>query len=460
MRGRRRFLTAAGGIALGGVTWANRKGERRRSGSEPAGALRRSSDSRARWQHAGWLLESFEDLSEWTVASGSMEADRSTAHTGSQSANLTASGRKATIERSIGRTDFSGHDVSVAARLRTPTDRRQHVEVVLIDGDERSLVYRGPVQANEGWIQSNMGVYRESSGFDATDVRRIRIQLSAAHHEETTFDPATGQHEDQQSSAPSKAGKTEAWVDDLRSHPKPEAAQCVLTFDDATISHYEHAFPVMEEFGFTGFASVPRRFVERESVRSMTVAQMREMQASGWEFGSETRTHAHTSQLSTDEIRTELEDSKRWLLENGFTAGAEFLTYPYSDHSGEVLDIASDYYTIGRTVADGFVGDGLNRATMTNPLHVVGHSVYSSTISDVKSLIDLATKHGQTIVLNFHGFEEHAWKAMSTGEFREVLRYVRGRESDGLRVVSYSDWWDDLDRFHAGEHVTDRRPIL
>lgn len=413
-----------------------------------APSLKTSFDSRTRWQYAGWMKESFEDLSDWTVLSGSMTSDSSTSHIGEQSAKLSAVGQKARIEKSIESTDFSKYDISIASKLQNPANHRQHIEVILLDGNDRSIVYRGPMQENEGWTQSNMGVYSEDSNIDITDIQKFRVQLVAADHEETSFDPATGQHEDQQSSSSSEDNEIVAWIDNLRYHPKPDTAQCILTFDDATISHYKYAFPIMQEFGFAGFASVPTQSVESGADGKMTVDQMQEMQKLGWEFGSETQTHSHTSQLSAEEIRTELEGSKRWLLENGFTKGAEFLTYPYSDHSGDVIDIASDYYTIGRSVADGFIGDGLNRATLTNPLHVVGHSVYSSNISEIKDFVDLAVKHNQTLVLNFHGFGEYAWKEMTSSDFREVLRYIHEKGPGSLQVTTYSNWWENLDQLH------------
>lgn len=408
--------------------------------------LQRPFDSRSRWRFSGWMNDNFDDLSEWTVVSGSLSADSETVYLGNQSARLSASDQPAVIEKSISSTDFTNYDVSIAAKLNEPTDSRQHVEVVLIDGSERSLVYRGPMQATEGWVQSNMGVY-DDSGVDLTDIRKIQIRLTPADHQITTFNPATGQHEDQQTPAPPESGEIEGWIDNLRYHPRPDVAQCVLTFDDATISHYTYAFPVMQEFGFTGFASVPTDNVGTEG--TMTVDQMQEMQEQGWEFGSETRTHAHTSQLSREEIRAELEGSKRWLVENGFIADAAFLTYPYSDHNQDVVDIAADYYAMGRSVADGFIGDGLNRATLTNPLHLVGHSVYSSNVSEIKSLIDLAVKYNQTAVLNFHGFNEHAWKDMITDDFREVLQYIHAKGPGNIQVISYSNWWNNLDYFHS-----------
>lgn len=411
--------------------------------------LRRPFDSRTQWVSTGWLKDNFEDLSDWEVVSGSMTADEDTAYLADQSAKLTASDGPVVIEKSIEPTDFSDYDVSIASKLNGPPGNRQHVEVVLLDGSDRSLVYRGPMQANEGWVQSNMGVYSDDSEVDITNIQTIQVRVPPAEHQITSFSPATGQHEDQQTPGPLEDGVIEAWVDNLRYHPRPDVAQCVLTFDDATVSHYKYAFPILQEFGFAGFASIPTDSVGTEG--TMTIDQMREMQELGWEFGSETQTHSHTSQLSPEEARTELEGSKRWLLKHGFDRGAEFLTYPYSDHSGEVVDIASDYYAMARSVADSFIGDGLNRATLTNPLHIVGHSVYSSNISDVKSFIDLAVKYNQTIVLNFHGFNQYAWKEMHPDEFREVAQYLHSKGPDGLQVVSYSNWWSNLDSFHVGE---------
>lgn len=133
-------------------------------------------------------------------------------------------------------------------------------------------------------------------------------------------------------------------------------------------------------------------------------------------------------------------------MENGFATDVPVITYPYRSHDERVLDATADHYAMSR-----IVDDTLNRATLTNPLHVSGHSVYSDNISRTKELIDLAATYDQTIVLNFHGLDEYAWQPdgdMSSEEFREVLQYLSNKGSDAIPVVSYSDWWADLDRLH------------
>lgn len=393
--------------------------------------LRRPFDSRSRWQFGGWMKDNFDNLSEWTAVSGSVTADSDIVYMGDQSAKLSADGQPARIERSIEPTDFSNYDVSIAAKLNTS---QSNIEVILRDGNDDYALFRGPLQANDDWIQSNMGVTEDTANFDITNVQKIQVQFS------------------------SDSGEVKGWVDNLRYHPKPDTAQCVLTFDDGTVSHYKKAYPIMQEFGFSGFSSLPTYYfetdsnldmmscVDAENQDPMTIDQMREMQKSGWEFGSEMQTHPSTAELPEQEVRDEVEGSKRWLLENGFARHVPALTYPYGSHDETVLDITSEYYAMARIVAG-----NLNRTTLTNPTHISGHSVYSDNISFTKELIDLAVKYNQTAVLNFHGLDEYAWQPggeMSSDDFHEVLQYLYEKGPGDIQVVSYSNWWHNLDYFH------------
>lgn len=394
--------------------------------------LKRPFDSRTRWRNAGRLKENFEDLSEWDAVLGSMTADPSTSSIGTQAAKLSTSGKQVRIETPISPTDFNSYDVSIAAKL---TESNADIEVRLCDDDGDYVVYQSPLRATDGWVQSNMGVSDEHSDVDLADIRTIQVQFS------------------------SEEAGIEGWVDNLRYHPKPDGAQCILTFDDSTVSHYEKAYPIMQEFGFTGFASLPTYYHEHDAQLDMmsgvaeadqdpmTTEQMRELQKRGWEFGSEMKTHSHTADLSEEAVREEVVDSKRWLVENGFVEHVPVITYPYGSHDETVLDTTAGYYAMGR-----IVNDTLNRATLTNPLHISGHSVYSDTISRTKELIDLAVKYNQTAVLNFHGLDEYAWQPdgeMSSSEFREVLQYLSNKGPDTIPAVSYSDWWANLDQLHS-----------
>jgi peptidoglycan/xylan/chitin deacetylase (PgdA/CDA1 family) len=165
------------------------------------------------------------------------------------------------------------------------------------------------------------------------------------------------------------------------------------------------------------------------------------MQDAGWEFGAEMYTHSRTARLQRADVEAECYRAQRWLRDNGFGDEPAFVTYPYGSHDKAVLDVAGQYYALGRTV----IGN-LNRVSVTDPMHLAGHGVYSETVDETKRLVDRADAHNQLLVLNFHGFDEYAWKEMRSEDVREVLDYL---DESGLQVQTYSEFWEDLRDLHG-----------
>ncbi len=63
----------------------------------------------------------------------------------------------------------------------------------------------------------------------------------------------------------------------------------ILTFDDANEDNYTNAFPIMEKYGFTGVLYLPYDYIGTPGY--LTVDQVKQMAAAGWEVGSHTLTH-------------------------------------------------------------------------------------------------------------------------------------------------------------------------
>jgi peptidoglycan/xylan/chitin deacetylase (PgdA/CDA1 family) len=132
----------------------------------------------------------------------------------------------------------------------------------------------------------------------------------------------------------------------------------VLTFDDGFSSVYTEAYPILKKHGFTAtvylatafIGDTPRSFLPTGSPKHrsteppahralnsqlstsqncLTWPQCREMYANGIEFGSHTVSHPKLVNMSWNEIRTELADSKRTIEENLQTRCTEFC-YPYA----------------------------------------------------------------------------------------------------------------------------------
>src|SRR5574340_244163 len=63
----------------------------------------------------------------------------------------------------------------------------------------------------------------------------------------------------------------------------------LITFDDANADNFTNAFPIMQKYGFTGVLYVPYSYVGAPNY--LTVDQIKEMAAAGWEVGSHTMDH-------------------------------------------------------------------------------------------------------------------------------------------------------------------------
>ncbi|HQU72395.1 MAG: polysaccharide deacetylase family protein [Calditrichaeota bacterium] len=106
----------------------------------------------------------------------------------------------------------------------------------------------------------------------------------------------------------------------LENRPIP-ANPVILTFDDAYASVFEHAYPIMREFGFPGVVFVISGFIGRSNswdanLGGLTFPHMdrdnlRELHRAGWEAGGHSVTHRALRFLPEAVCRREIETSFR-----------------------------------------------------------------------------------------------------------------------------------------------------
>lgn len=99
----------------------------------------------------------------------------------------------------------------------------------------------------------------------------------------------------------------------------------VITFDDGYLNVYEHAFPVMQNYGYQGVAYIIAGQVEIGGF--MHADQLKELQAAGWEIGSHTYHHLDL-RLADTNLQTEILQAKTD-LENLIDGSLDTFSFPY-----------------------------------------------------------------------------------------------------------------------------------
>jgi peptidoglycan/xylan/chitin deacetylase (PgdA/CDA1 family) len=128
----------------------------------------------------------------------------------------------------------------------------------------------------------------------------------------------------------------------------------IITFDDANEDTYTTAFPIMEKYGFAGVLYLPYTYIGAPGY--MTVDQIRQMVAAGWEIGSHSLTHVNLTTLDDARLRAEIVDSRKRLAA---LLGIPILSfaYPFGDVSAAAVDYVRFAGYVAAMDAKGFTAD-------------------------------------------------------------------------------------------------------
>lgn len=136
----------------------------------------------------------------------------------------------------------------------------------------------------------------------------------------------------------------------------------VLTFDDAHPSVYSYSYPTMRSFDSTWGAThfLPVTYALPGGV--MTVEQLKEMEAHGWETGGHGYNHENLSSAPLDSAEKQIKESYDFLAGNGLSC--ESFAYPYGNYNASVAEKAKKYFKNIRTSHDFEYLDGVSRTEL------------------------------------------------------------------------------------------------
>lgn len=127
----------------------------------------------------------------------------------------------------------------------------------------------------------------------------------------------------------------------------------MLWFDDGWVTTFEVAYPMMKERGLTGIVSLvtgkvgsswkPPLWPSAHTL--MTLEQLKILVDEGWDIASHTVSHPFRfDQLSTEETRYELAESKKWIIENLGVTPDKFVA-PRHLINRKQVDVVGEYYS-------------------------------------------------------------------------------------------------------------------
>jgi peptidoglycan/xylan/chitin deacetylase (PgdA/CDA1 family) len=207
----------------------------------------------------------------------------------------------------------------------------------------------------------------------------------------------------------------------------------VLTFDDASKSHFTVARPLLKKYKFGATFFVTEGFDMTTNKRDyMTWGEIAGLHKDGFEIGNHTRDHMGVTDKTVGDLAEQVRALNERCKAHGIPAPVSF-AYPGNAITKNALPILKDLgikfarrggspefpYKEGR----GFAFEpGLD-----HPLLVpsAGDARPGWTLEDFKRAVAQA-KHGKIAVLQFHGVPDtaHNWVTTSKEQFEAYLKYL------------------------------------
>ena len=113
----------------------------------------------------------------------------------------------------------------------------------------------------------------------------------------------------------------------------------LITFDDGYKDNYTNAYPILKKYGFKATVFVISDFVGLKNY--MTWDELREMSANGIDIESHTATHNSLTDLTDEQLKRELEESKK-KLESELKTEINFLAYPTGAYNLHIAGLVKD----------------------------------------------------------------------------------------------------------------------
>jgi len=133
----------------------------------------------------------------------------------------------------------------------------------------------------------------------------------------------------------------------------------VITFDDGYLDHYQNAFPILQEFGFTGTFFIITGYVDAGNPNHMTWPMIEEMAAAGMRMESHSKTHPDLREATREGLVWEILGSQETLAAHiGYMP--RYFCYPGGRYDEDTIAMLEELNFWGAVTTAGGKWHGFN----------------------------------------------------------------------------------------------------
>ncbi|WP_167768460.1 polysaccharide deacetylase family protein [Haloarcula amylovorans] len=360
------------------------------------------------YTNRGEVLDDFENLEYWGTIQGDVSAETEDVFRGSQSVRIQnpAGGGAGMYKAYPDGLDLTKNNLSIAVKMEKPSPGKLAMEVIAPARSDHLVCRRYIPDAMDGWMRVDLGYTGLRGDPMLENVQELRIVV-LSDGEPINF-----------------------VVDDLRKHPKQtDKGRVVLSFSDSHASQYDVAFQELKKRDIPAMvAAVPDQI---NSDGALTTGQLREMQTAGWDVVSSPHVGTPLPEMSEDEQRRTIKQTKEYLRLKGFRKGMQFVALPYGQYNSTTLDLVDEFHEYGFAYGAG-----------PNIVPPVGKEAVSTVsgadLNGAARMINLAAKYNQLTVVNFADIGKE--QDVDTEHFNHLLDIIEDwQRQDKLEVATPSD---------------------
>lgn len=202
------------------------------------------------------------------------------------------------------------------------------------------------------------------------------------------------------------------------------------TWDDNTSKQLSTAMPIYDEFNFKTTFFVANLW-------NPDWSKLKEASNNEHEIGSHTLTHTSFDEQSIDEIKIELEESKRIINEKMGNENCVSFAYPYCTLPIGFNQI-ENYYIAARVCNGSIVSNSLTNFVNVSSF-LCGTESNNTTAANFNAIADNAVDQKGWGVYLFHGIDDDGgWSPIESTELREHLIYLNANK-DNFWVATFGD---------------------